>query len=217
MSSYKKDINLLAAMRHGEQRARRITVLLPVAIFLLFGVLVLASSLWFVGTVGRLTSQRDQLHQYLESERANSSEQQADGLKAQADEMQAQANEVSGNLLNLSTYPDIYREQFTVIYSLAGEDVEISNIAYDRRSGVLSFSASSFSVRRMPEFVKSLRDSGIFADVQYEGYVLGGSPGAGSAAIANGEVGGYVYELRCLLIKPVPSLPPVAGDASGGS
>lgn len=205
-------------MRRGELRSRRVSVLLPVAIFLLFSILVIGSSLWFISTVTALTAQRDQLQQYLDNEQADNSGQPTDGLKLQADQMRAQANEVSGNLLNLSSYPDLYREQFTVIYSLAGEDVEISNIVYDRRGGILSFSASSYSVRRMPVFVKSLRDSGLFADVQYQGYVLGLNGQNPLAGAGDGTVGGYVYELRCLVLAPLPELPalPDAGNGGGG-
>jgi hypothetical protein len=78
----------------------------------------------------------------------------------------------------------------------------------------------------MPGFVKSLRDSGLFADVQYQGYMLGGNL-TGPSTSGGDTVGGYVYELRCLVLAPTPTLPTVdgsgdvdgnaAGGAGGGS
>jgi hypothetical protein len=74
-------------------------------------------------------------------------------------------------LKNLSSYPDLSREQFVAIYDLAGTSIDISKISYDRRTGILKFEATASELSSLPFFVQRMRASGMFADIQYRGYL----------------------------------------------
>jgi hypothetical protein len=105
-------------------------------------------------------------------------------------------------------------------------------MSYDRRTGILSFSASSENVTSFPGFVEALRATGLFADIQYRGYVK--SSHTEIASQSTDEAGivtttyyttvEYGYTVVCQLAKPQPHLPDVpetedddAGDVDKGA
>jgi hypothetical protein len=193
----------------------------PTIVFLILGALIAFSLVWYSSTMAVLTTERDTLQLYIESTRVEDSQEDAQALKAEADEMQARANEIKGTLLNLSSYPDLYGEHFRSIFDFAGYDVELSEYVYDRRTGTLSFAATSPGVRRMPYFIQSLRGCGYFSDIQYRGYVRGTHSESGEpvideltdiTTIPTFEVIEYRYEITCKLVAPVPSLPALETD-----
>jgi hypothetical protein len=168
-----------------------------------------------------LTFQRDDLKRYVDSSRVVDSQEEAQALKSAAETMEVRANEVKDTLYNLSSYPDFYGEQFDVIFGFAGDDIELSGYAYSRETGTLSFAAVTPRVSRMPYFVQSLRDSGLFSDVQYQGYVMGThtetgipvvSPTTDTLVIPTITVTEYRYEVTCRVAAPPPALPPVETD-----
>ncbi|MDR1082797.1 MAG: hypothetical protein LBL27_02890 [Coriobacteriales bacterium] len=218
MASYKKDIDLLAVMAQKQARVSPLMVLVPIVVFLVLGALIALGIFWYLSTTAVLITERDNLQLYLDSTRVNNFQEEAAALEAQATEMEGQAEEVKGTLYNLSSYPDMYEEQFDIIFTLAGNDVTLSDYIYDRRTGILNFSASSTSVRRMPQFVQGLRDDGHFVDIQYQGYVKEVNAATGAvetrpttetATTSSNKASEYRYEITCKLVGPNPVLPEV--------
>jgi hypothetical protein len=218
MASYKKDINLLAAMTKKKSRVSPLALIVPILVFLALGAAI-AFSLYSISTqVANLTMQRDDLQRYMDSARVVDGQAEASSLRSQAEQVQSLATEVRGTLYNLSSYPDLTGEDFQAVFDLAGYDVELTHFTYDRRTGALNFSASCESVRRMPIFIQSLRGCGIFSDVQYTGYANDirtetGSPildpVSKTTTFETWEVSEYRYEVSCLVAYPAPALPPL--------
>jgi hypothetical protein len=193
----------------------------PILVFLALGTLIVFGAIWYTSTMTGLTFQRDDLKNYVDSSRVTDSQEEAQTLKFAVTEMQTRASEIRDTLYNLSTYPDLYGEQFDSIFEFAGDDIELSGYAYDRETGTLSFTAVTPRVSRMPYFVQSLRNSGLFSDVQYQGYVMGthtetGAPVCSSTTDTTVNpvitVTEYRYEVTCRVVTPTPALPPVATD-----
>lgn len=223
MASYKKDINLLAAMTRKTPRVHPLAFIVPVLTFLGLGLLIASSVIWVTGQTTLLTLERDELQHYMDSPRVSEGQAEAVSLQAAATEVQARAAEVKGTLYNLSSYPDLSGEEFQTIFNFAGENIQLTEFNYDRRSGTLSFSASSQSVRGIPTFIAALRESGIFADVQYKGYVNGVRIETGGpvfdpitevTTLPNIEIYEYLYQVSCLVANPTPGLPALDEAAS---
>jgi hypothetical protein len=200
-------------------------IVVPIIVFLALGAALAFGLIWYTTLTATLTAERDSLQRYIDSSRVNDSQEKAQAARAEADLMKSRANEVKDTLYNLSSYPDLYGEHFYIIFGFAGADIELSEYVYDRRTGVLSFSATSPSVRRMPYFIQSLRECGTFSDIQYRGYVQGTrtedgapvtSPLTDITTIPTIEVIEYRYEITCKLVDPTPSLPPVETDGDAG-
>jgi hypothetical protein len=216
MAAYKKDINLLAVMTQKKSRVGLLAIIIPIIVFLILGASLAFGAFWYGSTVTTLTAERDSLQLYIESSRVTDSQEEAQELKDVAEKMRVYADEIKSALYNLSSYPDLYGEQFELIFELAGDDIVLSEYIYDRRTGTLSFSATSLSVRRMPYFVQSLRENAYFSDVQYRGYVRDTRTETGEAVIdpvtelataPTIEILEYRYEITCRLATPEPYLP----------
>jgi hypothetical protein len=224
MATHKKDINLLAVMTNKTSRVNPLVIVVPIVVFVLLGALIMLSTFRYATTVATLVAERDSLQLYLDSTRVEDSTEKAEEYKALATDMEQRASGVKNTLYNLSSYPDLYGEHFDIIFELAGEDITLADYAYNRRTGVLSFSATSPSVRQMPHFVQGLRDCGYFADIQYRGYVRGTHTESGEptidpvteiTTIPSITVIEYRYEITCKLASPSPALPPVEGEDEG--
>jgi hypothetical protein len=224
MASYKKDINLLGAMTQKKSRVSPFVIIVPILIFLALGTLIVFSTSWYASTMATLTIERDSLQSYLDSTRVTDSQDKAEEVRRAATEMGRRADEVVGMLYILSSYPDLGGEQFQAVFELAGDNVELADYVYDRRTGILSFSATSASVRNMPRFVQSLRACGYFSDIQYRGFVRSvhietgepvTNPVTEVTTITSTEIVEYRYEIVCKLVTPIPSLPPVEGEDTG--
>jgi hypothetical protein len=196
-------------------------IIVPILVFLALGALIVFGAIWYTSTMASLTLQRDDLKNYVESSRVTDSQDEAQALKFAVTEMQTHAGEVKDTLYNLSSYPDLYGEQFEAIFEFAGDDIELSGYAYDRETGTLSFTAVTPLVSRMPYFVQSLRNSGLFSDVQYQGYVMGTHTETGAPVFSPTTdttvnpvitVTEYRYEVTCRVSAPTPALPPVETD-----
>lgn len=221
MASYKKDINLLAVMTQRKSRINPLAVIIPIAVFLALGAGIFFGTIWYTTNMAELTFQRDDLKRYIESARVTNSQDNTRALRLAAEEMQLRANEVRETLYNLSSYPDLHGEQFQAIFDYAGDEIELSGYVYTRVSGTLSFSATSERVSRMPVFIQNLRESGLFSDVQYQGYVMGTRTESGTPVLDRTTdmmvtptytVTEYLYEVTCRVTTPTPALPPVDTD-----
>lgn len=232
LASYKKDINLLDAMTKKKSRVNPLALIVPIFVFLVLGAGIALSTFWITSQTVALTLERDSLQNYMTSSRVTEGQQEAQTLQAQVGQLQALASEVRGTLYNLSSYPDLTGEDFQAVFEMSGEDIELTHFMYDRRTGVLSFTATCESVRKIPVFVTALRDSGIFSDVQYKGYanetrtesgnpIL--DPVSKTTTIETWTVSEYHYDISCLVANPAPTLPALEeesaaeGDTEEGS
>jgi len=168
-----KDINLIAAMDRKQQKAKaekttaiRLPILVLILVALLFGV----AYYYLYTNTNALEEKKETLNLYLDDPRVIA--EYSDSFRAQeeAQRMIKQATELRQVLLNLSSYPDMYGGDFHLIYEYAGTRVAVTDVSYTRTTGVLSFNAECEAVTGVPIFVSQLRMSGIFDDVQYEGY-----------------------------------------------
>jgi hypothetical protein len=224
MASYKKDINLLGAMTRKKSRVSPLVIIVPIFIFLILGALIVFATFWYTSTMASLTIERNNLQSYIDSTRVTDSQDKAEEVRIAATEMGQRADEVVGMLYILSSYPDLGGEQFQAIFDFASDNVELADYVYDRRTGILSFSATSSTVRNIPRFVQSLRECGYFSDIQYRGFVRSThletgepvlNPVTEVTTIVNTEIVEYRYEIVCKLVTPPPSLPPVETDGEG--
>jgi hypothetical protein len=208
-------------MTPRKSRAGLLAILIPIVVFLILGALLAVGTFWYLSTMTALGIERDELKHYLDSSRVEVSHEKEEEFKGLAAEATRRAEGVKGTLYSLSSYPDLRGEHFEALFSLAGDEVEVADYAYDRRSGVMSFSATSQSVRRIPHFVQGLRECGYFSDVQYRGYVRSTSTSSGSpvidpvtdiTTIPTISIIEYRYEITCQLVSPSPALPAVEAD-----
>jgi hypothetical protein len=225
MATYKKDINLLAAMTKKKSRVSPLALIVPILVFVLLGAGIAVSTVYITSQTTELSLKRDDLQSYLDSPRVLDGQRQVASLKSEAERLQSLASQVRGTLYNLSSYPDLAGKDFQYIFELAGEDIELTHFSYDRRTGALHFSATCQSVRKIPIFVQSLRTCGIFSDVQYQGYVSETESVIGSpildpvtdiTTLSTYEIQEYRYEISCLVAYPVPTLPDVTGSSDDG-
>jgi hypothetical protein len=230
VAAHKKDINLLASMTTTKKsRVSLLAILIPVIVFLILGALLAVGSFWYVTTTTALETERSELQFYLNSSRVETSHERENAARELAETTRRQAEDLKGTLYNLSSYPDLYGEHFDAIFALAGDDIHLADYAYDRRTGIMSFSASSQSVRRMPHFIKGLRDCEYFSDIQYRGYVRSSHNESGRpiidpitdiTTVPTISIIEYRYEITCQLTRPNPALPAVEtgeGTAGGGN
>lgn len=71
---------------------------------------------------------------------------------------------------NLSSYPEISNEILQRIRNAGGTGIECRISGYDSSTGVLTFRANSRNVIDVPDYIRKLKGSGIFHEVNYTGY-----------------------------------------------
>jgi Tfp pilus assembly protein PilN len=132
---------------------------------------------------------------------------QADYDKAKAAmKTAADANEVVKILedatKNIESYPEMTPDQLKQIQSVAAiQKTELSSIEFDKNTGILTLSCASQSATQVPIFISSLRSSGLFKDITYDGY---------TSATA-GKTVKYTFTARASIDIPQS---PVGEDAS---
>ena len=168
-----KDINLIAAQdrrRRAAKEERVTAVRLPILVLVLVLLLLGSGYYYLVTETGALESAKADAAVFVNDPTTLAAYEASLKLQDQATRMAAQKNELGQVLLNLSSYPDMAGGDFHTIYSYADTRVSITNVSYNRASGVLTFNAESTTVTGVPVFIAQLRMSSIFADVKYLGY-----------------------------------------------
>ena len=168
-----KDINLIAALDRRQRafREKKATaVRQPILILVLVLVLLGAGYYKLYTDTRALEKEKAAINLYLNDPTTVADYGESLKKQDQATRMAAQRDELGRVLLNLSSYPDIYKGDFDLIYEYADKRVGVSGVSYDRSTGVLSFNAECDTVTGVPLFVAQLRMSAIFDDIRYEGY-----------------------------------------------
>jgi hypothetical protein len=168
-----KDINLIVAQdrRHKIAREERIVAVRQPLLILVLVLLLLGLGYYYLHSKTIvLEDERNRLLGAINDPIIIADYNESLKLQDAALRMVAQKDELERILLNLSSYPDMQGGHFHTIYEYASGRIDISNVRYDRESGVLSFNAVSETVTGVPIFVAQLRMSYIFEDIKYEGY-----------------------------------------------
>ncbi|MDR1421908.1 MAG: hypothetical protein LBI64_03475, partial [Coriobacteriales bacterium] len=215
----KKDINLYRVMTTKGKKAPVLPILVTLLVIVALGAALYSGFLYFSTTAADLTAQRDELDRYVHSSRTGAAYQESQNYQQLANSMAELAGSVKNTLVALSSYPDVSYETYTKIMELAGWDIVITDLSYDRRSGILSFSVSSEGVSNLPRFVAALRATGLFADIQYRGYVKStyseiisqNTTDEGLTTTNYAIVAEYAYSIQCQILTPQAHLPEVEG------
>jgi len=214
MAARVKDINLYRVMTSRRTAAiNRRPLLIGTAAIVLLGALIAAGVIWFSLSMAELRAERDDLDRYVNSAQTQQRYNESLSLQQEAATAEQRANMVKQVLLNLSSYPDISAADYRRIQSYAGSAVVLSDMHYDHRSATLSLTATASDITSVPLFIKQLRESDSFANIQYSGYTQ-------STRLTNGtngestEVSEYRYELTFQLKAPRAALPKLDSDVA---
>jgi hypothetical protein len=157
-------------------------------------------------TTGTLLRDIDGVNSYLNAQSTKDQVAQTVAAQERAKNMQTQADTIAIPIENSATYPDLSADDIRRVYDIAGVDVTVDNLAYDRLTGALTFVSSCDYVNGVPLFVAHLRSSGIFSDVSYSGYakggVLGGSTRTGSSSSSSAADAVYTFSVSCAVNPP---------------
>ncbi|MDR3305838.1 MAG: hypothetical protein LBS85_07455 [Clostridiales Family XIII bacterium] len=218
-----KDINLILAMdrKAGDTSGKaggRVLILVIILIIVLCG----AGYSFYYTEMNVLKGQAETVELYLNDPTVQAAYEASFAAQDQARRMTAAMEELTSVLINLSGYPDMNGEQFAEIYGFAGTRVALTGMTYNRSSGVLQFNAACDTVTGVPIFITQLRMSGIFSDVQYQGYTevvtsIPGQPivdvdpetGVETITPTTIEKKAYNFSVSCLVKHPQPELPEI--------
>jgi hypothetical protein len=166
-----KELNLLVAMDRSKRR-RKLSGGVIVMIVLIVSV-ASSAAFFYVHTASEadeLTARRDAALSYVNDPGIKAQYEEAVTNSRLAQEASARAEKITAVSYAADTYPDMTSADYESLFGIAGKNVVLSDIAYDRATGVLNFSAMCKSASRVPTFISALRSCGIFGDVYYEGY-----------------------------------------------
>ena len=119
------------------------------------------------------TEQEENLEEY---ERLLTLRKKMEQYEAEISQMERVGEELLGN-----PQPDL--EIFDTVRGQAGT-ISCMNFQYSSEKGILSFSCYAENYHQIAGFVKKLRETGIFSDVEYSGYVFDKSVGMYSFGIS---------------------------------
>ncbi|MDR0518950.1 MAG: hypothetical protein LBG82_02680 [Clostridiales Family XIII bacterium] len=181
-----KELNLLAALDRGRQRQKLSSG--TIVFIILIAALVALVAVFYAYMMWRsegLTERRDAAQAYVNAPETQHQYEVALANIEAAQRAQAQAGVVAGAVKSENSYPDISADDYKSIFRIAGGNMNMSEITYDRDTGTLSFLAKCHSATRIPIFIAALRSSGVFSDVRYEGYTGGTFTTPGEPVIAS--------------------------------
>jgi hypothetical protein len=169
-----KELNLLTALDRGKQRQKAGKG--AIVVIALIALVVAAVAYFFVYTLGetdRLTEQRDTALAYVNDPETKAKYDESLANQQEAKMAQIRSDTLKSALDAINSYPTMYGPDYKALFLLAGNNVELSGITYDRSTGRLSFGATCQSATRIPIFIATLRSCGMFSDVDYSGYTGG--------------------------------------------
>jgi hypothetical protein len=210
MARYKKtkELNLLTALDRGKRRRRPGNA--AIAIIVLIVAMGAAATFFYIHTADetdKLVARRDAALSYVDNPETKAQYKEAVANLQRAQEAQDRADGIVGAAEAINTYPDMTGGDYEKLFGIAGKKVDLSNITYDRTTGILNFDAMCRSAERIPTFIASLRSCGIFSDVYYEGYSGGAytiseerqSEEDGSVIQSQTTVNEYSFSVTCLV------------------
>jgi hypothetical protein len=199
-----KELNLLAALDRGKQRQKAGKGM--IALIAIVAVLAAGVGLFFMYTINEgdtFTERRDAALAFVDNPDTKAQYEESVINQQTAQQSQSRANALVGAVDAINTYPDMSGDDFKTLFKIAGKNVDMSGISYDRSTGTLSFAAKCQSAERIPEFVAALRSSGVFSDVYYNGYSGGTYTVAGEPSedgtVKSSVVTEYSFNVTCIV------------------
>jgi hypothetical protein len=229
----KKDINLLDSLEVKKQRGLSPQVIAAMICIPVVALLAVSFVIGLSTVMAQLTDKHNSLSSYINNSQTKAAISEVDSLQSQSEQERNNANAVMNELRGIGSYPDFYVEQYDQILELAGYEIELRNLTFDKRSGTIRFNAVAAELSSLPRLIEQMRKSGMFSDIQYRGYVqtssgaifYGGSSsgtgeatsGGSAAQILINDAELYYYTIECLIVAPTPSLPELPSKEQGSA
>jgi hypothetical protein len=203
-----KELNLLTALDRGRQRQKIGKG--AIVVVALIAVIVAAVALFFVYTLGeteKLTERRDRALAYVDDPEIKAQYDESLANQQEAKMAQIRSETLIGAVDAINSYPDMTGDDYKKLYRIAGGNVQLSGLNYNRSTGTLTFGATCGAATRIPLFISTLRSCGLFRDVEYSGY-SGGSrtvPGEsqtmedGTVVQTQTTVSEYSFSVTCVV------------------
>jgi hypothetical protein len=200
-----KELNLLTALNGGGRRRKAGKGY--IATVAVLAVIAAAVALFFMYTInegGKLTEKRDAALAYVNDPITHEQYSVSNSNKTAAAAAEVRSKAIVAAVEVVNSYPDMSGDDFRQLFDIAGKAVTMSNITYDRTTGALSFEGRCKSADIIPSFVSQLRASGIFADVNYEGYsgstyTVPGKTNDDGTVSKDTVVTEYVFSVNCVV------------------
>ena len=210
-----RELNLLLALEKSKGRTSEKTKLpsmlrMTMIIFIMLLAVLIAFGAFFFMSSASLINEISDSNEVLQNPVYRDTFNRTEQIRIDAEEMAAQAADLAGTRDNLETFPDMKSADWKKIFRIAGGRVDMSNFSYDRRTGILSFTATTATAPRVPLFITELRASGIFSAVSYDGYaavprVIFGEQKIdeiGNVTISSTTIAEYSFNVNCLVKPP---------------
>jgi hypothetical protein len=225
-----KELNLLLALERTQGKSSNkstrkivIVIIIVVVLVLIFGGL---TAFYFM-TVEKLKEDKAAITEYLTDPYNLQQQQDAATAMNQATAMQQRSDALAGAMDSIQSYPDLSSAQLEQIMKLSGENVDLSRIAYDRATGILTLEGTADTAARVPLYVTKLRICGIFSDIAYSGYSAGEvlkNAGAtyiddeGNEVMDSSTLKVYTFNITALVLASVEAeeTPLVLTEEAGG-
>jgi hypothetical protein len=203
-----KELNLLTALDRGRQRKKIGKG--AIVVVALIAVIVAAVGLFFAYTLEEtdtLTERRDRALAYVDDPETQAQYNESLANQQEARTATIRSETLTGAIDAINSYPDLTGDDYKKLYRIAGGNVQLSGLTYDRTTGGLSFGATCGAATRVPIFIAALRSCGLFSDVAYSGY-SGGSrtvPGEtqtledGTEVTTQITVAEYSFSVNCVV------------------
>lgn len=169
----KGDINLYERYKRSlKQHAKNgFTIGKMIPLIAVFGVCA-AVSLGLLA-MNILTQKKiDKAESYVNSASNQLSYAEAADKQAEASRLQNMVREGEGIWETIQSYPLPNSKVEQEIVQCAGDEVSITVNSYDAETGVYEFTAKSSNVTTINEFITRLRESSVFANLEYSGYSM---------------------------------------------
>lgn len=169
----KGDINLYERYRKSQKQTAKggLTVKKAVPVLAVFGVCAAASVTLLV--MNMLTQKRiDKAEDYIDNPANQMAYADALDKQAEAGRLQSMVREGEDIWETIRSYPLANSKVEQEIVACAGDEVSITVNSYDAETGVYEFTAKSANVTIINEFITRLRESAVFANLEYSGYSM---------------------------------------------
>jgi hypothetical protein len=171
-----KEINLLLALDRtqgkvsSEVSSKKIAIIVAIVVVVL---LFAGAAVYYFMTVSNLNKEKEEINSFVTDPYQLSQQQESAEARDQAAVIQGLAEVLAGAMDGIESYPDLSSAQLEEIVTLSGENVTLSNLSYDRSTGILSINGTADTAARVPLYVTKLRLCGVFSDIAYSGYSAG--------------------------------------------
>lgn len=206
-----RDLNLLLALdRSRVKPVRRRKHFLAISVLALILLLFAAGGAFYFLRIGEMIDEREALRGYINDPGHQSDLDAANALSSESAASKDKADALTQFFANENSYPDLSGEQLMQALALTDNQINITHVDYDRRNGVLTLTGVSSTTTRISLYAAGLHNSGIFSEINYEGYSGGtytktGDPKLnpdGTITIPQYTFTEYRFSLNCRLTPP---------------